>query len=265
MRSNFSSNEKSEVMSMLDPNAQTFLDILRSERRDLLNRMRDTRFSTLKEGYSQGQIIPFSSYSPWRDDGIFLRLFEKITGSTMVDIYRCYELYTLAKQMVLVPGDFIEIGVWRGGTAALLAGAAPRKTMHLFDTFRGVAKANRAYDTLYVGGEHADTNQATVNDLFQAMGLTGNVHAGVFPEDTSRFLPASISLAHIDVDTYSSAKDSFLAVWPAVHANGVVIFDDYGFFGCEGVAQAVNEIISTTDDALFVHNINGHALLIKKR
>jgi len=251
-------------MSTPNANAERFLDILRSERRDLLNRLRETRFSTLKNGYSQAQIIPYASYSPWMDDDTFLALFKEIKESTMVDIYRCYELYTLAKQMSLLQGDFVEVGVWRGGTAALMAAAAPAKAIHLFDTFSGVAKADLEYDTLYIGGEHADTHQSTVEHLFEAMGLKGNINSGIFPDDTLRFLPKSVSLAHIDVDTYSSAKDSFLAVWPAVLPNGIVIFDDYGFFGCEGVAQAVNELNSTINDALFVHNINGHALLIKK-
>ena len=43
-----------------------------------------------------------------------------------------------------------------------------------------------------------------------------------------------------------------------------MIFDDYGFFGCEGVTQAVHEIMAAATDALLVHNLNGHALLFKR-
>jgi O-methyltransferase len=251
-------------MSLVQPDSTSFLDILRSERRDLLNRLRQTRFSTLKQGYSQTQIIPYSSYSPWLDDDAFAAIFERIQASTMVDIYRCYELYTLARQMKVVSGDIVEVGVWRGGSAALLASAAPEKAVHLFDTFRGVAKADENYDTLYCGGEHADSDRTIVESLFKQLGLRCAVNSGVFPDDTMHLLPDAVSMAHIDVDTYSSAKDSFFAIWPAVQPNGVIVFDDYGFFGCEGVAQAVNEINETIDNALFVHNINGHALLIRK-
>jgi O-methyltransferase len=251
-------------MTSPDSHSESFLDILRSERRDLLNRLRQTRFSTLKGGYSQTQIIPYSSYSPWLDDSSFLDLYEHIKDLTLVDIYRCYELYALARQLKFVDGDIVEVGVWRGGTAALLAGAAPDKAIHLFDTFSGVAKADSRYDTLYSGGEHADTDRAIVENLFRNLALRCSVHVGVFPDDTLRYLSASVALAHIDVDTYSSAKDSFLAIWPAVQPNGIVVFDDYGFFGCEGVAQAVNEIGATLRDAIFVHNINGHGLLIKR-
>ena len=67
--------------------------------RYILNTVRKTRFSTLKQGYTQAQIIPYASYSPWLDDEAFLALFERVRECTMVDIYRCYELYTLAKQI----------------------------------------------------------------------------------------------------------------------------------------------------------------------
>ena len=252
-------------MPLPDSRSEDFLDILRSERRDILNRLRKTRFSTLKQGYTQAQIIPYASYSPWLDDEAFLALFERVRECTMVDIYRCYELYTLAKQMRSVEGAIVEIGVWRGGTAALMAGAAPEKAIHLFDTFTGVAKADKEFDTLYSGGEHADADQASVERVFQSIGRRCSISQGIFPEETLHCLPPIISLAHIDVDTYASAKDSFFVIWPAVQPNGVVVFDDYGFFGCEGVAQLVNEVRLSADDVLFVHNINGHALLIKKR
>src|SRR5437667_12376870 len=114
-------------MQPLQPDLESFLDILRSERRDLLNRLRQTHFSTLKAGYSQTQIIPYSSYSPWLDDEGFAALFERVKDYTLVDIYRCYELYVLARQMKSINGDIVEVGVWRGGSAALLAGAAAEK------------------------------------------------------------------------------------------------------------------------------------------
>jgi O-methyltransferase len=252
-------------MASPDTGSDSFLDTLRSERRDLLDRLRKTRFTTLKAGYSQAQIIPHSTYSPWLDDQAFIELYAEIKAFTMVDIYRCYELYSLAAQMTSVAGEVVEVGVWRGGSAALIAGANSERVIHLFDTFEGVAKADKAYDTLYAGGEHADTDQTIVRKLFQKIGVKCTINSGIFPEDTLHFLPESICFAHIDVDTYSSAKDAFIPIWHRTQPNGIVVFDDYGFFGCEGVTQFVNEITSTINDALFVHNLNGHALLIKKR
>lgn len=241
-----------------------FLNILRAERREILNVLRKTRLTTLKPEFPQGQIIPHATYSPWLNDPGFLAIYELARSNTMVDIYRCHELYRLASQMKSVDGDLVEIGVWCGGTAAVLAGAAPQKKIHLFDTFSGVAKADGRVDTLYKGGEHADASAAQVEDLFAKLSLQCAIHVGIFPDDSIQGLPEKISMAHIDVDTYTSAKESFDAIWPRVSASGVVVFDDYGSFGCEGVTQLVGEIVESTPNALMVHNLNGHALLIKK-
>lgn len=246
------------------PPSADFIEVLRSERRDLLNRLRKTQFTTLKPDYLHAQVIPHASYAPWLNNQNFQNIHQKIQHCTLVDIYRCYELFSLARQMADLEGDFIEVGVWRGGTAALLNSAAPHKTIHLFDTFTGVAKADSSIDTLYTGGEHSDTSQGMVQQLFLQMNLKCNLHPGIFPDDTFSNLPEKISLAHIDVDTYASAKDSFTAIWPKLTCCGVIIFDDYGFFGCEGVTQAVHEITATYTNSLFIHNINGHAILIKK-
>jgi O-methyltransferase len=250
-------------MPLPDANAANFLEILRAERRDLIDRLRQTQFTTLKRGYSQAQIIPHSSYSPWMDDQGFLRLHDAVKGSTMVDVYRCHELYSLVRQLASIPGDLVEVGVWRGGTAALIAGAAPEKAMHLFDTFAGVAKADTSHDTLYTGGEHADTTAAEVEELFARLALKCTLRIGTFPDQTGEELPPAICFAHIDVDTYSSAKDSFSAIWPRIPPGGVVVFDDYGFWGCEGVTQAVHEIRAGVEHALLVHNLNGHAVLVR--
>ncbi|MFC4274310.1 TylF/MycF/NovP-related O-methyltransferase [Achromobacter aloeverae] len=244
-------------------NVPDFLDVLRSERRDLLARLRATRFPVVKPGYSQAQVVPHATYAPWLDDAPFMKVYEVISANTLVDIYRCYELTTLARQVASLPGDLVEVGVWRGGTAALLAHAVPEKNIALFDTFSGVAKADAAYDTLYKGGEHADTDRDIVTRLFDELGLRCAIHAGMFPDDTLDGLPGRISLAHIDVDTYLSAKESFDVIWPRVVQGGMVVFDDYGFWGCEGVTQFVNEDCSGLADGVLIHNLNGHAVAIK--
>lgn len=250
-------------MSTPSTTSNDFLSILRAERRDLLNRLRETRFSTLKEGYPHVQLISHASYAPWLADDAFEQAYQVAREFTMVDLYRCYELYQLARQVAAVPGDIVEVGVWRGGTAALLAVAAPEKSVSLFDTFSGVAKSDARYDTLYQGGEHADSDRAIVQGLFDRLQRPCSIHQGIFPDDTLAGLPARISMAHIDVDTHGSARASFEEIWPRLEIGGVVVFDDYGFFGCEGVTQFVNERVATLPGGRFVHNLNGHGVVFK--
>src|SRR3984957_3326146 len=97
------------------------------------------------------------------------------------------------------------------------------------------------------------------------MGLTNIVLLeGVFPEDTgSRITAESLRFVHIDVDVYQSAKDVFDWAWPRLSHNGAVVFDDYGCPATPGVTKFVDEL-SGRHDALLLHNLNGHGIVIKR-
>lgn len=211
------------------------------------------------------RVLPHATYSPWIEDREFQSVYQSIQGHTLVDIYRCYELWTLGQQMRNVPGDFLEVGVWRGGTGALLASSVmnnPKKHVYLADTFIGVVKAGND-DTVYIGGEHADTSVEIVTQLISSLQLSNiSLLKGVFPDQTANRISGQLALVHCDVDVYSSARDVIEWAIPLLSPGGVIVFDDYGFSGCEGVTRLVNEL-RREQGLIFIHNLNGHALLIK--
>ena len=47
--------------------------------------------------------------------------------------------------------------------------------------------------------------------------------------------------AHIDADLYTSIKEVNAWLLPRVVTGGVLIYDDYGFYTCEGALKAVDE------------------------
>ncbi len=215
-------------------------------------------------------VTPFATYSPWNVDPLFLETYAVIKGFTLVDIYRCYELWTLVEQSAKVAGNIIEIGVWRGGTGALIArkaelcGSGCR--VYLCDTFSGVAKAS-VKDTRYKGGEHADTSRQRVESLLSdRLKLTNvTILEGIFPEETAHLIAADEAIfrfCHIDVDVYQSAKDIFDWIWIRMPVGGIVVYDDYGISGCEGITQLVNAQRSERD-RIVIHNLNGHAVVVK--
>lgn len=211
------------------------------------------------------RIVPAATYAPWLSDNEFSTVYNGIRTQTMVDILRCYELWNFAKQAHKVEGDILEVGVWRGGSGALLAEAIkanPAKKVYLADTFSGVVKAG-AHDPSYNGGEHSDTSSQSVESMLSRRGLTNcEVIVGMFPEDSGHSVTGKLALVHCDVDVYQSAKDVFEWCLPRLSQGAVVVFDDYGFSGCEGVALLCNEIAARSD-FMFVHNLNGHAVLVK--
>jgi O-methyltransferase len=212
-------------------------------------------------------VIPFDTYSPWLEDPLFIGFLNMIQPYTLVDHYRCFELWKLVPQTSALGGDIIEVGVWRGGTGCLMAASAKmagRQTkVILCDTFTGVVKAS-ARDTNYVGGEHADASAAQVTELAAKMSLDNiQILEGIFPEETGdQVADHRFNLCHIDVDVYESARDVLDWIWPRLLIGGIVVFDDYGNRNTDGITHLVNERYGQPG-SLIVHNLNGHAVMVK--
>lgn len=223
----------------------------------------------LPKDFPYEEIKPLANYAPWKTDIEFGEVYNTIKNNTLVDRYRCYELWSLIQQVSKLSGAIIEIGVWKGGTGALIAKRAQlcgiNETVYLCDTFNGVVKASPSYDNVYVGGEHSDTSENIVKELvFEELQLESvRLLKGVFPDETGKQVTdQSFRFCHIDVDAFLSAKDIFEWIWGKLVVGGIVVFDDYGFMTCEGITSYVNTL-RTEGNVLFVHNINGHAILIK--
>jgi O-methyltransferase len=213
-------------------------------------------------------VRPIATYSPWRADGEFQKVYRAIHRNTLVDVYRCYDLWQLtAESRKLTSGNIIEVGVWRGGTGCLIARQAQTAmipaTVYLCDTFRGVVKTGSS-DRHYQGGEHSDTSASHVLELAGGLGLSNvRILEGIFPDETGhQVADVSFRLCHIDVDVYESGRDILAWLWPRVVPGGMVIFDDYGFLSTGGITKLVNEE-RQRGDRLTLHNLNGHAVLVK--
>lgn len=223
------------------------------------------------DGLSYGFSFPSANYAPWQGDKDFMTIYEQIRSNTLVDIYRCYELWQLVQktQQLSRGSAILEVGVWRGGTAGIMSAQLAKLNsngiLYLADTFTGVAKAG-TNDAFYTGGEHHDTSQAIVEEVMTTKSRYAHykILKGIFPDDTQQLVPtdAVFGLCHIDVDVYDSAKDVLEWVWPKLVTGGIVVFDDYGFHTCTGVTKLV-ESYRDRNDRVLVHNLNGHALMIK--
>ena len=214
-------------------------------------------------------IIPEYTYSPWLADKEFQKIWPSLRVNTRVDEYRGYSLWELVEQVKHLEGDLIEVGVWRGGSGCLLACKCQMEKIgaivYLCDTFEGVVKASDR-DPVYKGGEVSDTSTQRVESLLKQHNLKNfEILKGIFPEDTGHYLEnKKFRLCHIDVDVYQSAKDTLDWIWGKLDVGGVVVFDDYGHNQCLGITELVQEE-SKKPDRIVIHNLNGHAVMIKIR
>ena len=178
----------------------------------------------LNKGPDYEVVLPNATYSPWNLDKGFKAAYSKVQDATLVDKYRCFELWRLVEQSAkLETGALIEIGVWRGGTAALIAIQARDLRLndktYACDTFSGVVKA----------GEHADTSRRSVEALFYDTLQLDNIEilGGIFPEETGgKVENLKFRFCHIDVDVYLSAKDVTEWIWERLVPGGIVVYDE---------------------------------------
>jgi len=86
---------------------------------------------------------------------------------------------------------------------------------------------------------------------------------GIFPDESSKKVENNtFRFCHIDVDVYQSAKDIVERIRPRLSKGGMIVFDDYGFITCDGIARYIDEERSK-EDRHIIHNLNGHAIIIK--
>jgi O-methyltransferase len=198
---------------------------------------------------------------PWETEPEFLRLANEISDRTLVDRPRLYALYQLVKLTAALPGAVAEVGVYRGGTAKLIArlcdGARP---LSLFDTFTGMPDTHPTHD-FHRKGDFADTSEEAVRAyLADCRGVT--IHPGLFPASATPVAEQSFSLVHVDVDIYASVRACCDFFFPRLNRGGVLVFDDYGMITCPGAKRAVDEFCAEKALAPF-YLPTGQCLLFK--
>jgi O-methyltransferase len=185
------------------------------------------------------------TFQPWLLPE-FQSLYGEISRKTLLNAERAWMVYSLAQQALSVEGDFLEAGVYRGGTALLLRRILDRRPgprrLHLFDTFAGMPQTDPSRDR----HRHHDFRDTSVE---AASGFVGRedknlYHQGLIPETFNGIEESRFVFSHIDVDIYRSVRDCCIFVYPRTVNGGIILFDDYGFPSCPGARQAVDEFFA---------------------
>ncbi|MGH9491491.1 MAG: TylF/MycF/NovP-related O-methyltransferase [Terriglobales bacterium] len=177
---------------------------------------------------------------PWEEEP-FASDFAAIRGTTLVGPRRCYVLAALARQAAAVAGAMAEVGVYRGGTARLLARMRPDRRFYLFDTFAGMPPTDPARDR-HRAGDFADTSLEAVRDFVGAENAV--FRPGLFPDSAAGLESERFALVHVDCDIYPSVRACCEWFYPRLTMGGAMVFDDYGYTSCPGARQAVDEFFA---------------------
>ena len=185
-----------------------------------------------------------------------------------------------------IEGDFVECGVWRGGSMMLAAKKLislnrTQKKIFLFDTFDGMpppeevdssAINNISASTLLETNEKSVGNNvwcySALEEVKKNIKSTGYPDENIFyfkgkVEDT---LPEKsikkICLLRLDTDWYESTKHELENLYDLVSEGGIIIIDDYGHW--TGAKKAVDEFIEKRKLKIFLNRIDYTGRLIVK-
>jgi O-methyltransferase len=206
-----------------------------------------------------------ATIQPWLESAALRAAMELPRRHSLVSLDRMFMLLQWLDFALGAEGEVAEFGVWRGGTALLirdhLASHAPRRMLHLFDTFAGLPAANPAKDNYHREGDLADTSEWAVRNLLGAAAGVA-IHSGRFEETAAAVGQERFCFAHIDADLHSSVLFASDFVFPRLSRGGVIVYDDYGFRTCAGAKAAVDEYFAEVTPRP-IYLVTGQCVVIK--
>ena len=179
---------------------------------------------------------------------------------SLLDPARLKSLQDCVRAVKRIPGAIVEIGVYKGGSLKAIAAVETDKKILGIDSFEGLVEVTPNIDTHKIG-DFGDSDFETVKNLMAAH-KNVEVLKGIFPIIPWPF--ETVSLFHIDVDTYESTRSSLWYSARYLEHGGVVVCDDYGAVSCPGARIAVNEFLGVMAKSYHVINVvNSQIVLVK--
>jgi O-methyltransferase len=193
-------------------------------------------------------------------DAVFQHIYYKIKDYSLVGIERCYALYKSVLYVIEnnIQGDFVECGVWKGGSCMLMAytlmenGVTDRK-IWLYDTFSGMVQPGE--NDGEAEKKEWELNKITEHRNNWCLGEIEEVEQNLlstgYPADNIRLIkgkvedtipatiPGKIAILRLDTDWYDSTKHELVYLYPLLQDHGILMIDDYGAW--QGARKATDE------------------------
>lgn len=206
-------------------------------------------------------IISVATHAPWKKDNNFNTFYEKIKSFTLLDPARSYTLWQCSKNLRNIKGQILDIGCLKGGSGFIMSKVNLNGNTYLFDSFSGFKKDDGLHQKGIFVYKDIDLIKKNINKL----GLKKiHVFKAYFPKNL-KIKINKVKLCHIDVNTYSDTKKIFNFLQKKILKGGIIIFDDFGIWGVDGIKKIVYEIEKKySSKYYFIKNYMGQCILIKK-
>lgn len=180
-----------------------------------------------------------------------------------------YELFRMTRDL---PGDIVELGVYRG--ASLMSWANFMEIRNMGDRHKKVIGFDNfsGFTELEKKDGAADPHVGKENGGFDSSNYETQLREAIRIFDADRFIPykkrvhlikgdiettipkyiknnpgTRISLLHFDADLYRPTSVALKHLWSLVVPEGIIAFDEYGIPPWEGESKAVDEFLENNN------------------
>jgi len=174
-----------------------------------------------------------------------------------------------------IEGDFIETGVWRGGSCIFMRGVLSvygitNRRVYVADSFQGLPKPDNEnypedkgvkFDKI----KYLSISEAEVKNNFQKYGLLDDQVVflkGWFNETLPKAPIQKLSIMRLDGDMYGSTMDALTNLYPKLSPGGFCIIDDYEMNICR---KAVDDYRENNDIHEQIQKIDWTGIYWRKR
>lgn len=189
-----------------------------------------------------------------------------------IHLKRFLALYELYQRVLDLPGDIVELGVFKGFSLMAFANFMEirnmgdrQKKLVGFDNFAG-------FESLDEKDGIQDERLDKVVGGFDSSDFEGQIRDAIAIFDNDRFIPYKerielvkgdivqtvpdyvnnnpgmrISILHCDVDLYQPTLVALRHLWPLVVQGGIVVFDEYAIRPWEGESRAWDEFCAESN------------------
>jgi hypothetical protein len=185
-------------------------------------------------------------------------------------IWRLHVLVWAATHALHIPGDFVECGVARGFSSAVLCKyldfSKVAKTFYLYDTFAGLPPETSTelerenWNHLYA----CPDTQILLDKVRQTFQPFSNVKIirGVVPASFKEMCPQKIAYLHIDMNSVQAEKLALEHLFDRVSPGGLIVLDDFGWV-CNRQQMQMHCAFMAERDHRILELPTGQGLVIK--
>jgi hypothetical protein len=215
------------------------------------------------------------SYSEHHEHGEFDDLYKQFSkfneSNNAGDITRLWSFILNLKQIIAenIAGDFAELGVWKGNSAAVLARIASEseRRVFLFDTFEGFSRKDLKGVDEKVPQWFNDTSEALVKTVIGEYSSVCHFAKGHFPDSINETHKSrQYAAVSLDCDLYEPMKAGLAFFYPRMPRGGLFLLHDYSSVFWAGAKQAIDEFCAQQGEfTVLMPDKSGSAFIRKSK